>query len=111
MGDPGACFHCGEPVTTGRRYMVEFDTDALPVCCPGCKAVAEFIRDSGLSEYYDFRTVDALRPEAPEPDGIRPVWLAYDRETLQEHMTSGLADGQRRSCCWWRGSAARRVAG
>ncbi|MDH4029204.1 MAG: heavy metal translocating P-type ATPase [Chromatiales bacterium] len=95
MGDPGACFHCGEPVTTGHRYIVDFDTGALPVCCPGCKAVAEFIRDSGLSDYYDFRTADALRPEAPEPDGIRAEWLAYDRETLQEHLTSALADGKR----------------
>ncbi|UCC14433.1 MAG: cadmium-translocating P-type ATPase [Gammaproteobacteria bacterium] len=95
MGDRGACFHCGDPVTTGDRYVVELNSGVLPVCCPGCKAVAEFIRDSGLTEYYDFRTADALRPEAPEPDDIRREWLAYDRENLQKNLTSTLADGQR----------------
>ena len=57
-----ACFHCGEAVTTGRRYLVAFDDGDKPVCCPGCKAVAEFIRQTGLAGYYDFRTADAPRP-------------------------------------------------
>jgi Cu2+-exporting ATPase len=89
------CFHCGEPVTTGRRYLVHLDDEARPVCCPGCKAVAEFIRDSGLSDYYRFRTADAIRPDAPEPDRIRPEWLAFDREALQDSLTTDLADDRR----------------
>ena len=44
MTPTGHCFHCGERITTGRRYLVRMDDEELPVCCPGCKAVAEFIR-------------------------------------------------------------------
>ena len=79
MTPTGHCFHCGERITTGRRYLVRMDDEELPVCCPGCKAVAEFIRDTGLSDYYRYRTADALRPEGPEPAAIRPEWLAFDR--------------------------------
>jgi len=89
------CFHCGEPVTTGQRYLVRLGDDDRPVCCPGCKAVAEFIRDAGLSDYYEFRTADALRPDAPEPESIRPEWLAYDREGLQNSLVSELPGGRR----------------
>ncbi len=89
------CFHCGEPVTTGQRYVVALNAVDRPVCCPGCKAVAEFIRDAGLSDYYEFRTADALRPETAEPDGIRPEWLAYDREGLQKSLVNELPGGHR----------------
>ncbi len=90
-----ACFHCGEAVTTGRRYLVAFDDGDKPACCPGCKAVAEFIRDAGLAGYYDFRTADAPRPEAPEPDAIRAEWLAYDRPQLQASLTVEVGNGRR----------------
>jgi Cu2+-exporting ATPase len=91
----GHCFHCGERITTGRRYLVRMDDEELPVCCPGCKAVAEFIRDTGLSDYYRYRTADALRPEGPEPAAIRPEWLAFDREALQKSLTTDFPDGRR----------------
>jgi len=91
----GLCFHCGEKITTGRRYLVRMDDADRPVCCPGCKAVAEFIRDTGLADYYRFRTADALRPESPEPEDIRPEWLAFDREALQKTLTATLPDGRR----------------
>jgi Cu2+-exporting ATPase len=95
MTSETACFHCGEAVTTGRRYLVAFDDGDKPVCCPGCKAVAEFIRDAGLAGYYDFRTADAPRPEAPEPDAIRPEWLAYDRPQLQASLAVEVGNGRR----------------
>ena len=95
MASEAACFHCGEPVTTGARFLVAIGDGDRPVCCPGCKAVAEFIRDSGLDGYYDFRTADAPRPEAPEPDSIRPEWLAYDRPQLQSALTTEVPDGGR----------------
>ena len=95
MTPTGHCFHCGERITTGRRYLVRMDDEELPVCCPGCKAVAEFIRDTGLSDYYRYRTADALRPEGPEPEAIRPEWLAFDREALQKSLTTDFPDGRR----------------
>lgn len=89
------CFHCGEPVITGDRYLVLVDDDQLPVCCPGCKAVAEFIRDSGLGKYYEFRTAPGITPDQPNPGVVSPEWLAYDREALLERISSVNADGQR----------------
>ena len=59
------CYHCALPIPDGCDIAVDIDGTAHPVCCPGCKAVAELIRDSGFSSYY------ALR-EAPEPGVGRP---------------------------------------
>ena len=76
----GACFHCALPVDPRDQYHVEIDGEQQPVCCPGCKAVAELIRDTGMSNYYAMR-------EAPEPGAGRPAddaaeWQIYDREDM-----------------------------
>jgi Cu2+-exporting ATPase len=89
------CFHCGEPVLTGDRYRVAIDDTLRPVCCPGCKAVAEFIRDSGLGDYYAFRTELALKPDAAEPEAVRPEWLAFDREALQARLSAPVGEDRR----------------
>ena len=76
----GACFHCALPVDPRDQYHVEIDGEQQPVCCPGCKAVAELIRDTGMSNYYAMR-------EAPQPGAGRPAddaaeWQIYDREDM-----------------------------
>ena len=76
----GACFHCALPVDPRDQYYVEIDGQLKPVCCPGCKAVAELIRDTGMSNYYAMR-------EAPQPGAGRPAddaaeWQVYDREDM-----------------------------
>jgi len=75
-----SCFHCALPVPTDCTITVEIDGDRRPVCCPGCKAVAELIRDSGMSRYYDLR-------EAPDPGVGRPSeeaaqWQVFDRDDM-----------------------------
>ena len=53
---PGsACFHCGEPIPPGVRIAARIDAREEPVCCHGCKAVAEFITGAGLDDYYQYR--------------------------------------------------------
>ena len=76
----GACFHCALPVDPRDQYHVEIDGQLKSVCCPGCKAVAELIRDTGMSNYYAMR-------EAPQPGAGRPAddaaeWQVYDREDM-----------------------------
>ncbi|MGI9232681.1 MAG: heavy metal translocating P-type ATPase metal-binding domain-containing protein, partial [Woeseiaceae bacterium] len=53
--DTGTCFHCALPVPTDCNITVEIEGESRPVCCPGCKAVAELICDSGMSRYYTMR--------------------------------------------------------
>jgi Cu2+-exporting ATPase len=90
-----SCFHCGEPVMTGNRYLVRAGDGQLPVCCPGCKAVAEFIRDSGLEQYYEFRTAPGLTPDRADPGVANPEWLAYDRTALLDRISTINPDGFR----------------
>ena len=50
------------------------------MCCPGCKAVATLIRDTGFENYYTSR-------DAPEPGIVRPPdeageWQVFDRADM-----------------------------
>ena len=76
----GACFHCALPIDRANEFQVEIDGELKSVCCPGCKAVAELIRDTGMSSYYAMR-------EAPPPGAGRPAddaaeWAIYDRDDM-----------------------------
>jgi hypothetical protein len=51
----GTCFHCALPLDRLDEFQVEIDGDLKSVCCPGCKAVAELIRDTGMTSYYAMR--------------------------------------------------------
>ncbi len=91
---PDACFHCGEPLTGREPWTVKLEGVDRPVCCPGCKAVAEFIRDTGLADYYEYRTAPGLKP-GPEMDATQAQWLAFDRPELMDQVSSSLADDLR----------------
>ncbi|MDJ0813604.1 MAG: heavy metal translocating P-type ATPase [Woeseiaceae bacterium] len=82
-----ACFHCALPVDPRDTYHVDIDGEQQPVCCPGCKAVAELIRDTGMSKYYAMR-------EAPLPGVGRPAddaaeWDIYN----SDDMVAAFAEG------------------
>ncbi|MBP6513872.1 MAG: cadmium-translocating P-type ATPase [Steroidobacteraceae bacterium] len=101
------CFHCGEPVPTGLRLSVTLDGIARPVCCTGCKAAAEFVRDAGLGDYYRYRSAPAPRPGTPQDD----TWAPYDLpEVLARHAAPAgegmlginlLLEGVRCAACGW----------
>ena len=88
------CFHCGEPLTGREPWTVRLEGTERAVCCPGCKSVAEFIRDTGLSDYYRYRTAPALRPE---PAGPREddQWLAFDQPELLAQVATLAGEGRR----------------
>ena len=70
MAAADTCFHCALPNPRGCDLTVEIEGRSHKVCCPGCRAVAELIRDSGMSNYYSMR--DAPLPgsgKAPEEMG------------------------------------------
>ena len=91
-GPGSACFHCGEPIPAGVRIHARIDSREEPVCCHGCKAVAEFITGAGLDDYYKYRDRSGARAdETPRPDR----WSAYDRPELVERLTRAEANGAR----------------
>jgi Cu2+-exporting ATPase len=90
---PGsACFHCGEPIPAGVRIDARVKGHDQPVCCHGCKAVAEFIIGAGLDDYYRYRDQAGARADEP-PRADR--WSAYDRPELVDRLTRVEPDGAR----------------
>ena len=73
------CFHCGLPVPAGTTYKVSIHNIERPMCCPGCRAVAEAIVASGMEDYYQYRTEHA--EQVPE---FLQQTLAYDLDAVQE---------------------------
>jgi Cu2+-exporting ATPase len=102
------CFHCGEPIPRGLVIHAQVAGHDEPVCCHGCKAVAEFITGAGLGDYYRYRDTSSTRAdEPPRPDR----WAAYDRPELVERLTrpepngarsiTVLLEGLRCAACSW----------
>jgi Cu2+-exporting ATPase len=80
-----SCFHCALPVPTGCNLTVEIEDAHHPVCCPGCKAVAELIRDTGMSRYYDLR--DAPDPGVGRPPEEAAEWRVFDSTDMLNAFT------------------------
>jgi P-type Cu2+ transporter len=105
--DAVRCFHCGDAVPSGARALsVTIDDAARPVCCIGCRAAAELIRDAGLGDYYRFRTATAPRPTLDADD----VWSTYDRPEVHGPLLAVdgdtasvnlLLEGVRCAACSW----------
>jgi len=80
MASTDTCFHCALPNPAGSDFTVEIDGAPRPVCCPGCKAVAELIRDSGMSNYYLMR--DAPQPGAGKPAEEQAEWQVFNSDDM-----------------------------
>ena len=91
----GACFHCGEPTKGNHQWTAIIDGVEQPMCCPGCKAVAETIVASGLKDYYRHRT--ELPDLSPAEDDVseltvRETLQLYDSEALQRRFVAHSKD-------------------
>lgn len=92
MSGPQPCFHCGEPVPPGTRFSVVIDSISQPMCCPGCRAVASLIADSGMESFYRQRTAFSDKPAndaAPALDEYR----LYDDPSLRSQFCHLSEDG------------------
>jgi len=74
------CFHCALPNPPNEEFQVEIDGELKSVCCPGCKAVAELIRDSGMSNYYAMRDVPV--PGIGRPADDQAEWQVFDSDDM-----------------------------
>jgi P-type Cu2+ transporter len=101
----GVCFHCGEPNPVSPVIHARVQGKQQAVCCPGCRAAAEWIDTLGLGDYYRLRSEPAARGEAVHD------FAAWDRPALRRlhvrETTPGhaeiivLVDGLRCSACAW----------
>ena len=80
MASTDTCFHCALPNPRGCDLTVEIGGRERPVCCPGCKAVAELIRDSGMSNYYTMR--DAPSPGVGKPPDDIAEWQVFNSDEM-----------------------------
>jgi len=80
-----SCFHCALPVPSNCQLTVEIEDEHRPVCCPGCKAVAELIRDTGMSQYYALR--DAPDPGTGRPPDEATEWQVFDSSDMLDAFT------------------------
>ena len=80
-----------------------------PVCCPGCKAVAEAIVAGGLGNYYQHRTQPASRADSLSQK-LEEEMTIYDRPDIQaDFVTSNenilqaslLIEGITCAACVW----------
>lgn len=81
MTEARPCFHCGEPLPAGAPIFARLGPVQQPVCCHGCRAVAEFIQSSGLESFY------AHRSEPLAEYGLRQEsvdWQRYDGCDLRQ---------------------------
>ncbi|MCG9746507.1 heavy metal translocating P-type ATPase [Shewanella sp. Isolate8] len=103
------CFHCGEPVTTGRQFETLIDNVPQPMCCPGCQAVSAAIIEAGLTNYYKYRTEPGSKQTALVPEALN-AFSAFDLKEVQQDFvhqdkqsasTSLTIDGITCAACAW----------
>ncbi|MEA2080438.1 MAG: heavy metal translocating P-type ATPase metal-binding domain-containing protein, partial [Pseudomonadota bacterium] len=85
------CFHCGLPVPSGADYTVEIDSQRQPMCCRGCQAVASAIVNSGLTDFYRYRTEKSPQAQELVPGQLNELEL-YDRDDLQKSFVQQVGD-------------------
>jgi Cu2+-exporting ATPase len=94
--DGQACFHCGQDVPKGTLFIANINGTAQPMCCPGCKAVAETIVSSGLEHYYKYRQGDSVAiPELSGtdlPTTVNDELQLYDNISIQKTFVISLQD-------------------
>ncbi|MBT8094376.1 MAG: cadmium-translocating P-type ATPase [Gammaproteobacteria bacterium] len=86
------CFHCALPIPSGCNLTVDIEGERRPVCCPGCKAVAELIRDTGLSRYYELR--DLPDPGVGRPPEEAAEWSVFDGDDMLAAFTEASGDNR-----------------
>ena len=81
--EPTFCFHCGLPVADKLNITVKYNGKDEPMCCYGCQAVAQAIIDSGMDDFYKYRTSTAEKPEEIVPEFLQQL-KAYDNHVVQK---------------------------
>ena len=89
--EPTICFHCGLPVADNLNIFVEYKGENKPMCCYGCQAVSQAIIDSGMDEFYTYRTSNPDKPEEIVPEFLQQL-KAYDTNAIQKKFVNETDD-------------------
>lgn len=81
------CFHCGLPVPNNINISVEYQGKNQPMCCYGCQAVSQAIINSGMDEFYKYRTSSSEKPEEIVPEFLQQL-KAYDSAAVQKQFVN-----------------------
>ena len=77
----------------GSNYSLEIGGETRQMCCPGCRAVAGLIADSGLERFYDQRSAYNLRPDE-QTVADRDEYRIYDDPALSAQFCEPLENGE-----------------
>ena len=102
------CWHCGERLPADPPQARVAGANHA-VCCNGCRAVAEWIGELGLGDYYRLRSGTAGR--APDPAESAKSAAVFARPELARHLVRPLPEGRSEvivvidgvrcaACCW-----------
>ena len=81
------CFHCGLPVPNKLDIRVNINGKDEAMCCYGCQAVAQSIVNSGMEDFYKFRTEPSQKAEEIVPEFLQQL-KAYDNPQVQKQFIS-----------------------
>lgn len=81
------CFHCGLPVPKQLDIHLTINGRSEAMCCYGCQAVAQSIVNSGMEDFYKFRTAPSLKAEEIVPEFLQQL-KAYDNPQVQKQFIS-----------------------
>ena len=85
--EPTNCCHCGLPAADSLNIFVEYKGENKPMCCYGCQAVSQAIIDSGMDEFYSYRTSNPDKPEEIVPEFLQQL-KAYDTNAIQKKFVN-----------------------
>lgn len=84
---PTQCFHCGLPMPDSHNITIEYLGEKQPMCCHGCAAVAQAIINSGMDDFYKYRTSTLEKPEEIVPAFLQQL-KAYDTPVIQQKFVT-----------------------
>jgi Cu2+-exporting ATPase len=102
------CFHCGAALPANPP-LARIGGAARAVCCQGCRAVAEWIGELGLGDYYRLRSACAAAPGDARDAAASAAALA--RPDVARHVVRASGNGRSEAllalegvrcaaCCW-----------
>jgi len=92
--DKESCYHCGEIVPENLDIKIVIEGVERPMCCQGCRAVAQAINEFGLENYYRYRSRLPPKPELTSP-GSTPDLKIYDNPDIQRTFVRTINSSQR----------------